>query len=74
MFNNTSLPFPLSQKTLLVVQTENLQKLQERERDLKDMTKVLETLKVTIINSITHTFTFQRQIKDFNSCEHPKLT
>ncbi|KAB5584394.1 hypothetical protein PHYPO_G00107040 [Pangasianodon hypophthalmus] len=33
------------QKTLLAVQTENLQKLQEREKDLKDMKKVLETLK-----------------------------
>ncbi|KAI5614566.1 E3 ubiquitin/ISG15 ligase TRIM25 isoform X1 [Silurus asotus] len=34
------------QKTLLAVQTENLQKLQDRERELKDMKKVLETLKV----------------------------
>ncbi|TSK42110.1 E3 ubiquitin/ISG15 ligase TRIM25 [Bagarius yarrelli] len=33
------------QKTLLVVQTENLQKLQEREKELKDTKKVLGTLK-----------------------------
>ncbi|XP_058258692.1 E3 ubiquitin/ISG15 ligase TRIM25 isoform X2 [Hemibagrus wyckioides] len=33
------------QKTLLAVQAENLQKLQERERELKDTKKVLETLK-----------------------------
>ncbi|XP_047669741.1 tripartite motif-containing protein 16 isoform X2 [Tachysurus fulvidraco] len=35
------------QKTILTVQAENLQKLHEREKELKDMKKVLETLKLS---------------------------
>ncbi|KAI5109450.1 E3 ubiquitin/ISG15 ligase TRIM25 isoform X1 [Silurus meridionalis] len=45
------------QKTLLAVQTENLQKLQDRERELKDMKKVLETLKCSSVTASEETET-----------------